>query len=286
MCPPGTVEQVRAACAHDSASDPSHVHVSRRTLLAAGGLAAVAGLLPGKAAQAADVAQRDGRLQDLTHVFRPTFPIAAGPAPTRSTLFTIEADGFYAQQWSFWEHTATHLDAPGHFIPDGRLVTELDPSELMFVPAAVVDISARAARDPDSTVEVADLRRYERRYGRIPPRALVVMDSGWQRRVDDADAFLGRDAAGTLHHPGFSADAVEFLLEQRDIGGVAVDTISIDAAANVGAPVHHRVLGADLYGLENLANLADVPRSGAEVFIGVVPWEEGSGGPCRVVARV
>jgi kynurenine formamidase len=286
MCPPGTVEQVRAACSHNSAGDSSHHHISRRALLSAGGVAAVASLLPGKAANAADAAQQNGHLQDLTYIFSPTFPIATGPAPTRSTLFTIEEDGFYAQQWSFWEHTATHLDAPGHFIPGGRLAPQLDPSELMFVPAAVIDISARAARNPDSKVEVADLRAYESRYGRIPDRALVIMNSGWQSRVNDPDAFLGRDTSGTLHYPGFSADAAEFLLEHRHIGGVAVDTISIDAAASNGAPVHHMVLGADLYALENLANLARIPCTGAQLFVGVVPWEQGSGGPCRVVAQV
>jgi kynurenine formamidase len=285
MCPPGTAEQVRAACAHDAAHDSSHRHVGRRALLAAGA-AGLAGLLPARAAHAAEVAHRNGRLQDLTHVFRPTFPLAAGPAPTRSTLFTIERDGFYAQQWSFWEHTATHLDVPGHFIPGGRLVTQIEPAELMFVPAAVIDISDRAGRNPDSQVEVADLRRYERRYGRIPHRALVIMNSGWQSRVDDPDAFLGRDAAGKLHFPGFGADAAEFLLEQRDISGVAVDTISIDATAHADAPVHHLVLGADKFALENLAHLDRIPRSGAQVFVGVVPWEQGSGGPCRVVAQI
>ena len=232
------------------------------------------------------VYSRDGRLQDLTYVFSPTFPIATGPAPTRSTLFTIEKDGFYAQRWSFWEHTATHLDAPGHFIPGGRLAPQLDPGELMFVPAAVVDISARAAHNPDSQVEVADRRRYERRYGRIPHRALVIMNSGWQSRVRDPDAFLGRDPAGNLHFPGFGADAADFLLGQRDISGVAVDTISVDATAHTGAPVHHAVLGADRYALENLANLGRIPPSGAQLFIGVVPWEDGSGGPCRVIAQM
>jgi kynurenine formamidase len=283
MCLPGTAEQVREACEHG----PSHHHrVDRRALLAAGGGAALASLLPGKAAGAAQRAERGGRLQDLTYVFRPDFPIATGPAPTRSTLFTIERDGFYAQRWSFWEHTATHLDAPGHFVPGGRLTPQLDPSELMFVPAAVVDISAAARRDPDARVEVDDLRRYERRYGRIPHRALVIMDSGWQSRVHDPDAFLNPDASGTLHFPGFSGDAAEFLLERRDISGVAVDTISIDAGAVTGAPVHHLVLGDDRWALENLANLARIPRSGAQVFVGVVPWEDGSGGPCRVVAQM
>ena len=288
MCLPGTVEAVRAACdhqsAHDSSDHHSH-HLGRRTLLA-GGAAAVAGLLPSNAAGAVDKAHRHGRLHDLTYVFSPGFPIAAGPAPTRSTLFTIERDGFYAQRWSFWEHTATHLDAPGHFVPGGRVTPELDPAELMFVPAAVVDITAKTRRTPDAKVEVADLRRWERRYGRIPHRALVIMDSGWQSRVNDPDAYLNPDSAGGLHFPGFDADAVEFLLEQREISGLAVDTISIDAGAVSGAPVHHLLLGADHWALENLAHLDRIPRSGAQIFVGVVPWEQGSGGPCRVVAQM
>jgi len=287
MCSPGTIEEVRAACDHESTHDASHSHhFGRRALLAGAGGAALGSLLPGTAAQAAEKARRGGCLQDLTHVFRPGFPAAAGPSATRSTLFTRERDGFFAQEWSFWEHYATHLDAPGHFFPDGRLVPDIDPSELMFVPAAVIDISARAAHDPDSMVEVADLRRHERRHGRIPHRALVLMDSGWQSKVGDTDAFLGRDASGEVHLPGFSADAAEFLLERRDISGVGVDTISIDASASVGAPVHHSILGADLFALENLAHLGRIPRSGALIHVGVVPWEGGSGGPCRVVAQM
>jgi kynurenine formamidase len=112
------------------------------------------------------------------------------------------------------------------------------------------------------------------------------MNSGWQSRVDDPDAFLGRDPAGNLHFPGFGADAAEFLLGQRDISGLALDTISIDATAHAGAPVHHAVLAADRYAPENLANLGRIPPSGAQLFIGVVPWEDGSGGPCRVVAQM
>lgn len=282
MCPPGTIDKVRAACSHSS----DHSHVDRRALLATGAAAALASLLPGEAAHAAEAAHHNGRLLDLTYVFGPTFPIATGPAPTRDTIFTIENDGFYAQRWSFWEHTATHLDVPGHFIPGGRLVPQMDPAELMFVPAIVIDISDRAARNPDSQVEIDDLLRYEHRYGRIPHRALVIMHSGWQSRVNDPDAFLGRDATGNLHFPGFGARAAEFLLERRAISGVAVDTISIDATAHADAPVHHMVLGANLFALENLANVARLPRRGATLFIGVVPWEQGSGGPCRVVAQI
>lgn len=281
MCLPGTAEKVRATCDHQATPRP----VNRRAVLAAGGVGALVSLFPTPAAHAAETAHHRGRLQDLTHTFSPRFPVGAAPSPTRDTLFTIPQDGFYAQQWSFWEHTATHLDAPGHFIPGGRLVTAIDPGELMFLPVEVIDIARRANRDPDTRVQVADLRQHEARHGRVPDRAMVLMNSGWQRRVHNPDAFKNADPSGTYHFPGFSADAAEFLLERRNITGVGVDTLSIDAGAVPGFPVHHRVLGADRIALENLANLDLIPPSGAELFAGVIPWEEGSGGPCRVMAH-
>jgi kynurenine formamidase len=281
MCLPGTVEEVRAACDHHSTPH----HVSRRVALAGGGAAALIGFLPTPAAEAADKAHRRGRLQDLTHTFTDHFPVGTSTSPTRYTEFTIDRDGFYAQRWSFWEHTATHLDAPGHFIPGGRLTPQLHPEELMFVPAEVIDITARAAKNPDAKVEVRDIRAHEHRHGRIPPRALVMMNSGWAGKVADPDAFKGVDAAGGFHFPGFSAQATEFLLERRQISGVGVDTLSIDGAVNPGAPVHHMVLGSDLYALENLAHLSRIPATGSQLFIGIVPWEAGSGGPCRVIAH-
>jgi kynurenine formamidase len=115
---------------------------------------------------------------------------------------------------------------------------------------------------------------------------MVLMNSGWARKVNDPDAFKGVDASGGFHFPGFDAQATEFLLERRRISGVGVDTLSIDGAVNPGAPVHHMVLGSDLYALENVANLARIPRSGSHLFIGVVPYEAGSGGPCRVIAQM
>jgi kynurenine formamidase len=156
----------------------------------------------------------------------------------------------------------------------------------MFVPAEVIDITARAREDPDAKVEIKEIRDHERRYGRLPARALVTMNSEWAGKVGDPDAFKGVDPAGAFHFPGFSADAAEFLLERRQISGVAVDTLSIDGAVNPGSPVHHMVLGSDLYTLENLAHLSRIPRSGAQLFIGVVPYEAGSGGPCRIIAQV
>ena len=285
MCLPGTVETVRERI-------ESGDGVTRRATLAGAGGAALAALLPveAEARRGRGRGPRRGRgkggrdrHQDLTHVFTAGFPVYTGDPPSRRTLKTIAADGFYSQEWTFGEHSGTHMDAPGHFIAGGRLVPALRASEL-FAPAAVIDISRRAGSDHDAVVEVDDLRRFERRHGRIPRGALVCMYSGWEERLPDPDAFKNADAGGTYHFPGFGIDALEWLLDRRSIRGIGVDTLSLDPGNSTTFDVHTRLLGSDRYGLENVANLKRIPPRGARVVVGVVPWEEGSGGPCRLLA--
>ncbi|MGA5298451.1 cyclase family protein [Nucisporomicrobium flavum] len=260
--------------------------VTRRAALAG---AAAAGVLavPG-AAQASPAAApltREHRgLQDLTYPLSPSFPsFADGEEARRRTYVTIEDDGYYMQEWRIVEHTGTHVDAPGHFTAGGRLSTDLTLDELI-VPAVVVDIAARAAADPDAVVTVADLRDFERRHGRIPRGAAVLMHSGWGAKVGSVQAYRGTDADGVLHFPGFSADACEWLLERRSVRSLGVDTLSIDPGVSEDFPVHVTLTGADRYGLENLANLAAIPPRGATVVVGLIPFEQGSGGQARIFA--
>jgi kynurenine formamidase len=199
------------------------------------------------------------------------------------TLITIPSGGFYSQQWTFGEHSGTHMDAPGHFVEGGRLSPDITLEEL-FVPIAVVDISDSAEREPDTMVTVDDLRRYERRHGRIPKGALVCMDSGWAAKVDDPLAFKGGAAFPNYYFPGFSLDAAMWLAERRDVTAIGVDTISLDPGNSSTFPVHVNFLATDRYGLEGMNNLDRIPPRGAVAYVGLIPWEEGSGGPCRVIA--
>ena len=224
-----------------------------------------------------------GKVTDLTHTFRAGFPVYTGDEPTRRTLKDYVPDGFYSQEWTFGEHSGTHVDAPGHFVPGARRVPQLRPDELL-APAVVIDISDRAASNPDAEVEPRDLQRYERRHGRIPRGAVVLMNSGWAAKVNDDAAFKNADSGGVYHFPGFGIDAVEALLERRDIRGIGVDTLSLDPGNSTTFAVHNRLLGADRYGIENVANLSALRPKGAYVSVGVIPWEEGSGGPCRLLA--
>jgi kynurenine formamidase len=261
--------------------------VTRRAALVGGVAAAASAALGGTARAGERAPALSGRrhgLVDLTHPLTTSFPaFTPGEEAQRRTVVTIEEDGYYMQEWRIIEHIGTHVDAPGHFTPGGRLAPELELSELI-VPAVVIDIAARAARDPDTAVTVEDVRAFERRHGRIPRHAAVLMYSGWAAKVGDAAAYRGAEASGTLHFPGFSPEATEWLLRRRGIRSLGVDTLSIDPGNSTTFDTHLILTGADRYGLENLANLDRIPRRGATVVVGLIPYEQGSGGQARIFA--
>ncbi len=223
------------------------------------------------------------QVSDLTHTFRPDFPVGRYDAPRREPLACLAHDGFRSNRWSLVEHTGTHVDAPSHFAEDGADVSRLPAADLV-VPIAVIDVTARTAADADTAVTVADIELYEERYGRLPDGAGVFMRSGWDVRAGDARSYNGVGADGLRRSPGFTVDAVSWLLERRSVTCVGVDSPSIDVGSATGFPVHRSWLGAGRYAVEGLAGLAALPAAGATAVIGVIPFEDGSGGPCRVIA--
>jgi kynurenine formamidase len=286
MCVPGTLETVRERIEREGPP-----RVSRRVALGAGAGVVAAAALPGAASARGRDRHRGGptgkrRLVDLSHEFREDFPAFPGaPATSRETAVTIPVNGFYGQVWTIWEHICTHMDVPAHFIVGGRTSPELALEELV-APIVVVDIARRAAREPDTVVTPDDLARFERRYGRIPRDAVVAMYSGWETRAGSVESYRNTDAGGTMRFPGFGKDAVDWLLERRRIRGIGVDTMSLDHGSSSTFDVHLTVLGADRYGVENLRNLRQIPARGATLVLGLIPWREGSGGPCRAFASV
>ncbi|MDZ4764197.1 MAG: cyclase family protein [Chloroflexota bacterium] len=284
MCSPKIAQVVQERIAKDGRPSFSRRDMFRFGGAAAAGLAVASFAAPTQRAHA----YRDlETVVDLSHVFGTTVPTyTPGEAPTREDHVTIAANGFYIQKWQFFEHAGTHVDIPAHFI-EGETTVDDYPPEKLLARAVVIDISERAADDPDTALTVEDIEAWETANGAIPECGVVFMYSGWESRWDDVDAFRNADADGVMHFPGFSGEAAAWLVENRRIFGIGVDTLSLDPGNSTTFDTHYTILGAGKFGIEGVANLASIMGNNeAKVIVGVPRWEDGSGGPCRLLALV
>jgi kynurenine formamidase len=199
--------------------------------------------------------------------------------------FDIQKDGFNLYWWRIVEHAGTHLDAPIHFSTAGATVDKIDVGALV-APLAVIDVKAKAAQNPDYLLSRQDLADWEGRHGRLPDGCCVAMNSGWAEHVASFAKFSGKDAAGVLHFPGFAAEAAEWLMRERNVAGIAVDTLSLDHGPSKDFKTHYLWLPSGRWGLENVANLDRVPAAGATVVVGVAKVKDATGGPTRLIALV
>jgi kynurenine formamidase len=195
---------------------------------------------------------------------------------------TIEKNGYFTRSFWMLEHYGTHLDAPAHF-PPGKTTVDQIPVKQLFGPAVVIDVRAESAKDADYQLPAAQVEEWEKRHGRIPDGAIVLLRTGWASRWPDARKYRNQDAKGKMHFPGFSMEAAKLLVE-RKVSGLGCDTLSVDYGASGDYAVHHLSLGAGLYHLENLADLSELPETGAFVVVAPIKLEGGSGGPVRVFA--
>ena len=195
---------------------------------------------------------------------------------------TVEKNGYFTRSFWMLEHYGTHLDAPIHF-PPGKMALDEIPARKLFGPAVVLDVRAESAKDADYRVTAARVEEWEKRHGRIPEGAIVLLRTGWASRWPDAQRYRNQDAQGRMHFPGYSVEAATLLIE-RKVSGLGCDTLSIDYGASEDFAVHRVVLGAGLYQLENLADLSELAETGAFLVVAPIKLEGGSGGPVRVFA--
>ena len=273
MCAPGCIEHMKA-------------DVSRRGLLgAAAAVAAAAVATPAPVAAQSRPFPSFRRVVDLTHTHSPEFPTFFGvPGIALKPIKEFKRDGFNVMEWTVLEHSGTHIDAPIHFAASGAGPAEL-PLEELVVPLAVVDVSARAEADPDYQVTPKDVLAWEKRFGRLPRGCCVAMRSGWDRHAA-SPRYLGTDDKGVFHFPGFHPEATALLLKERQVAGLAVDTLSLDHGPSKDFRTHTTWLPAGRWGLENVAGLANVPARGATLVVGAPKVKGATGGPARVLALV
>jgi kynurenine formamidase len=249
-------------------------------------------------ALAADLLSGRVRIVDLTQTLSPDFPTIVLPpqfgqcAPFRMETISRYDDNGPAWYWNnitVGEHTGTHFDAPIHWVTGRDLpnnATDTLPVQNLIAPACVIDCSADAANDGDYLLTVPVIEAWEAKHSKIPAGNWVLFRTDWSKRTGAAYANVKDDGA---HTPGPDAAAVRFLVDRGALG-FGVETIGTDAGqAHLMSPMypaHTLMHGAGRWGLQCLANLDQLPATGALIIAPPLKIQGGSGSPLRVLALI
>lgn len=230
---------------------------------------------------------------DLSHDFGSDtlyWPTSPSTFELSELAHGVTEGGFFYSANAFCspEHGGTHLDAPIHFSAEGWAAHEI-PAARLVAPAAVIDVREQAAADPDYRLTSADLEAWEQAHGPVERGAIVLLWTGWDARYGDRKAYFGDDTPGdasALHFPSYGVEAAQVLIEERGVVGIGLDTASLDYGPSSDFPVHQLAAGNNVYGLENLRGLGELPATGAVVVALPMKIRGGSGGPLRAIALV
>jgi kynurenine formamidase len=218
------------------------------------------------------------RVIELTHVLSSEVPTWNGSCGFNLEIKNDYNPLFRVQEMKMRVGTGTHMDAPAHRIRGGGSIVDI-PLEQLIVPACVIDVSKKANADYQLSVE--DIEEYEQEFGMIPKGSLVIAYTGWDRFWSHPNAYRNVDGKGQMHFPAFSSQAAE-LLVQRDVAGIAIDTLSPDCL-DLSFSVHKIILGLGKYIIENIANCAQMPPKGAYVIALPLRVENAAESPIRIV---
>lgn len=236
----------------------------------------------------------DGTIVDLSHAYDSEtiyWPTAQG--------FELESDfegltdrGYYytANTFCTAEHGGTHIDAPIHFSEGRKTVDQIPLSQLMGH-AVVVDVSDHCTGEPDYQIAIADFEDWEAEHGVLPEGVIVLLRTGFEEFWPDRLRYLGTEARGPeavseLHFPGLHPEAARWLVANRSINAIGLDTPSIDFGQSTHFESHQVLFAADIPAFENLTRLGELPATGFVVIAMPIKIAGGSGGPLRIAAIV
>ena len=224
------------------------------------------------------------RIVDLSRSIEPGIPLWPGdPAVEFQVVAHLDAGGYFMRRFSMGEHSATHMNAPSSFYPDGVCIDQYPPESLV-AQAAVIDGRRLASPDADYTLGLDDVYAWEKEHSPVPHGSILLFFTGWQHKWSQAKAYLGGDAAGELHFPGFGQDAARYLIAERGVLGLGIDTHGVDGGQDNTFAINKLVLQQPRIVLENLFNLDQLPPTGVTLVIGLPRLKGGSGAPVAVLA--
>jgi kynurenine formamidase len=222
---------------------------------------------------------------DLTHTFSPTTPVWAGfgpaifaPAvdPPTGRTYTLEKDGFRVLQYTLVGQYGTHIDPPAHFDAHGKTVDEL-PVKNMILPLVVFDLTARRRSDPNHPLTIDDILTWEKVHGRVPPGSFAALRTDMSKDWDTNPERFKRQP-----FPAWSFEAIRFLYEQRGIVANGHEALDTDTSQDMKAETW--LLRQGHWQIEAMANLDQVPETGALIVVSWPKPKDGLGFPVRAFA--
>lgn len=233
-----------------------------------------------------------GKWIDLSHDFsdETIYWVTAEPFKRTTVAEGKTPGGYYYSAYNFSaaEHGGTHIDAPVHFAEGKKTVDQLELSQLIS-PAVKIDVSAKAANDRDYLITVEDIKNWEAENGKLPEWCIVLFQTGFGAKWPDKKSYLGTDQKGPdavkdLHFPGLHPDAAKWLVENRKINAVGIDTASIDYGQSTLFESHVALMTNNIPAFENVADLSQIPVKGFHIVAMPMKIKGGSGAPLRLAA--
>ena len=233
-----------------------------------------------------------GEIVDLTHEYSSEtiyWPTEDGFKLDVGFEGVTERGYFYsAKKFSAPEHGGTHLDAPIHFAKDGKTIDQI-PLDKLFGPSVIIDVSKESLKNQDYQISIQDFTNWESINGRIPNKAIVLLHTGYAKYWPNRLKYLGTEKMGNkalseLHFPGLHPDAANWLVENRTINAIGIDTQSIDYGRSKFFETHRILCAKNIPFIENVANLDKLPAIGALIIALPMKIKGGSGAPLRLVA--
>ena len=236
----------------------------------------------------------DGKWIDLTHAFsNETIYWPTSKTFKKEAVFEGYTEkGYYytAYNISMAEHGGTHIDAPVHFAEKRNTVDQIEVGQLVG-PGVLIRIATKARENRNYQLSVEDILNWEKEHGPVPDKSILLIDTGSGSYWPDKMKYMGTDLQGepgvaSLKFPGIHPDAARYLVTNRKINAIGIDSPSLDFGGSKLFETHRILSEKNIPGFENVANLDQLPTRGFWVIALPMKIAGGSGGPLRIVAFI
>ncbi|MFO1141367.1 MAG: cyclase family protein [Amaricoccus sp.] len=222
---------------------------------------------------------------DLTHSFSPNSPVwygfgqatmSAASDPETHRPYTIAEDGFRTTFYSLVGQYGTHVDPPAHFSADGTTMDNI-PLKQMILPLVVFDMTPMLAGDPDHALSFDDILAWEKEHGRVPEGAFAALRTDMSKDWDSDPEHFKRSP-----FPAWSLPAIQFLYDQRKVAATGHESLDTDTTPTMDSETW--LLKQGHFQIEAMANLDQVPPTGAVIVVTWPKVKNGFGFPARAFA--